>query len=358
MAEKESRLDKYLENLPGSNIIEGIKDFIWGDPDAPSYTKITESVKELGKKDDAEIKDYYNILHEINKYQKDPEAGPPDFGGMSEMLRHHVLDIMDQKFPERLKEYNFRAFEQAYAEKDPKKKDRMLKQLRTQFDPSLKSPHLESGRPFVESDVTMAIKKGREKLPEPGYEGPFGKLGEYFSKNAAARDKLFSMMGSMGRELVKPIQPGQEAAGALVPTLSRGLGKGQEEYAAKQAAAAKTALDMATAQQKINPLQYYTTKMTEARLAVPQGMDPDSAEGKRWIGKYLMSVGIPGQVVDLTSSLESLNLQLLSAPNDEEKKRLQGLVDQINRQLQDVISQSIGGSSVTSVIDYSTLTGL
>jgi hypothetical protein len=268
------------------------------------------------------------------------------------MLRQHVLDVMDQKFPERLKEYNFRAFEQAYAEKDPKKKDRMLKQLRTQFDPSLKSPHLERGRPFVESDVTMAIKKGREKLPEPEYEGPFGKIGEYFSKNAAARDKMFSMLGSMGRELVKPIQPGQEAAGALVPTLSRGLGKGQEEYAAKRAAAAKTALDMATAQQKINPLQYYTTKMTEARLAVPKHIDPDSAEGKRWIGKYLMSVGIPGQVVDLTSSLESLNLQLLSAPNDEEKKRIQGLVDQINRQLQDVISQSIGGSSVTNIVPY------
>jgi len=47
--------------------------------------------------------------------------------------------------------------------------------------------------------------------PEAEYTGPFGKIGEYFSKNAAARDKMFSMLGTMGRELVKPIEPGQEA---------------------------------------------------------------------------------------------------------------------------------------------------
>ena len=45
------------------------------------------------------------------------------------------------------------------------------------------------------------------------------------------------------------------------------------------------------------------------------------------------------------------------SPVDTEKKRIQGLIDQINRQLEGIISQSIGGSSVTSVIDYTTLTG-
>ena len=138
----------------------------------------------------------------------------------------------------------------------------------------------------------------------------------------------------------------------MIPTISRGLGKGGEEYAAKQAAAAKTALDIASARQKISPLQYYSSKMQEARLMVPQNIGADTAEGKRWIGKYLLSIGIPSQVVDLTSSLDSLNLQLLSAPSDTEKKRIQGLIDQINRQIQDIVTQSIGGSSVTNIVPY------
>ena len=303
--------------------------------------------------EDATKKDYYDQLEKINTYKLQWGFSRAD-AGLKEQSRKNLVSDLDKAFPDRgKKDYNFANYQKAYAEEDLNKRQEMLDRLRKQFDPKLHTPHLERGRPFVESDVTMAIKKGREKLPEPGYEGPFGKLGEYFSKNAAARDKMFSILGSMGREMVKPIQPGQEAAGALVPTLSRGITKGEEGYAAKQAAAAKTALDIASARQKISPLQYYSSKMQEARLAVPSGINPDSAEGKRWIGKYLMSVGMPSQVVDLTSSLDSLKLQLLSAPSDAEKKRIQGLVDQISRQIQDLVSQSIGGSSVTNIIPYS-----
>ena len=301
-------------------------------------------------------KDYYDTFGIINKFKAQVpklDVLGVDIENLWGEERAGLRDEMDELFPDRGKGTQFDQFTEAYAEKDPEKKKKRIAQLRKQFDPKLPTPHLERGRPFVESDVTEAILRGRQKLPEPKYEGPFGKLGEYFSKNAAARDKLFSMIGAMGREMVKPIEPGQEAAGALLPTLSRGLGKGETEYAAKRAAAAKTALDMASAQQKINPLQYYTTKMTEARLAVPKHIGPDTAEGKRWIGKYLMSVGMPSQVVDLTSSLDSLKLQLLSAPSDAEKKRIQGLVDKISRQIQDLVSQSIGGSSVSDFIPYS-----
>jgi hypothetical protein len=196
-------------------------------------------------------------------------------------------------------------------------------------------------------------KKAEDEAKEEPELSMWQKIGKHFRENAAARDKLFTTIGAMGKEMVKPIEPGQEAAGALVPTLSRGITKGEEEYASKEAAAVKRTLDLASAQQKINPLQYYSSKMNEARLAVPSRIDPDSAEGKRWIGNYLKSVGIPGQVVDLTSSLESLNLQILSASSDEDKKRLQNLIDQINRQIEGLVSQSIGGSSVTNIIPYS-----
>ena len=301
-----------------------------------TYAGITEDINKLFKKEDTDVtkKDYYDILGKINKFHQDtPDTGKGfsidglnvPWGNMMQGKRMEVLDKMDILFPDRRKDDLFKG----------------------------KTPHREKGKPFVESDVTEAILEGALKKPEAPYTGPFGKLGEHFSKNAAARDKLFSMLGSMGREFVKPIEPGKEAAGALLPTLSRGITKGEEGYAAKQAAAAKTALDIASARQKISPLQYYSSKMQEARLAVPQGTDPDSAEGKRWIGKYLLSVGIPGQVVDLTSSLESLNIQKLSAQDDTERKRLQDLIDKINRQIQDLVSQSIGGSSVTNIIPYS-----
>jgi len=327
------------------------------DPDKVSLKDVNIGLKDLKKipKEDRTKKDYYDTLGLINKFEGqvpsiDILGAPVDFWGKD---RAQLRDQMDDLFPDRGKGTKFDQFTKAYAEKDPEKKEKMLDRLRTQYDPKQRSPHIEKGRPFVESDVTEAILEGTLKKPEAPYTGPFGKLGEHFSKNAAARDKLFQYLGSMGREFVKPIEPGKEAAGALLPTLSRGLGKGEEGYAAKQAAAAKTALDMATARQKINPLQYYSSKMQEARLAVPQGTDPDSAEGKRWIGKYLLSVGIPGQVVDLTSSLESLNIQKLSAQDDTERKRLQDLIDKINRQIQDLVSQSIGGSSVTNIIPYS-----
>ena len=343
--------------------IDWVFDFFKQTPPDKNYVGITTDIQNLKKDEDATQRDYYDMLARINEYHEEhPDKGPgfsidaigTPWGNMMQGQRMGLLDEMDKKFPDRGKEdYNFREFEKAYVIKDPDKREKRIAQLRTQYDPKQRSPHIEKGRPFVESDVTEAIYEGALKKPEAPYTGPFGKLGEHFSKNAAARDKLFQYLGSMGREFVKPIEPGKEAAGALVPTLSRGLRKGEEGYAAKQAAAAKTALDMATARQKINPLQYYSSKMQEARLAVPQGTDPDSAEGKRWIGKYLLSVGIPGQVVDLTSSLESLNIQKLSAQDDTERKRLQDLIDKINRQIQDLVSQSIGGSSVTNIIPYS-----
>ena len=191
--------------------------------------------------------------------------------------------------------------------------------------------------------------------PEAKYTGPFGKLGEYFSKNAAARDKLFNYMGSIGKEMVKPVQPGQEAASAFLPTVSRGITKGEEGYAAKKAAAAKTALDIATARQKISPMQYYSSKMQEARLMVPSSIEggPDSAEGRRWIGKYLMSIGMPSQAVDLSATIDSLRMQLMQVGGDEAIKEKKALIDSLNRKIMDLVNQSIGGSSVTNIIPYS-----
>jgi|TARA_R110002020_G_scaffold466482_1_gene689013 hypothetical protein len=309
---------------------------------------------------DTNIKEFYDLLEGMNYAKKAPFTNVAelsgDWTGDREDARKALLKDLEKHHKDRGKEdYNFRGFEKAYAEKDPEKKQKMLENLRTQISPDTHSPHTERGRPFVESDVTEAILRGNLKKPEPGYEGPFGKIGEYFSKNAAARDKMFSMLGSMGREMVKPIQPGQEAAGALIPTLSRGLGKGETEYAAKQAAATKRMLDMASAQQKVNPLQYFSTKMKEAKAMVPQGIEPGSVEEKRWIANYLRSTGIPGQLVDLTSSLESLDIQYKTATTEEDKKRLKDIMDGINRQILDLATQGMEGTTTTGTINYTDL---
>ena len=276
--------------------------------------------------EDATKKDYYDQLAKINSYEL--QWGRAD-KGLKEQSRKNLVADLDKAYPDR-----------AAAD--------YLGELKSQK----RSPHWEKGRPFVESDVTEAILEGALKKPEAPYEGPFGKLGEHFSKNAAARDKLFQYIGSMGKEFVKPIEPGKEAAGALLPTLSRGITKGEEEYASKEAAATKRMLDLAEAQQKINPLQYFSTKMKEARVMVPEGIDPDSAEGRKWIANHLRGAGIPSQLVDLTASVESLNLQLMTAPNEERKKELQAMIDGINKQILDLASQGMGGTTGSNTIAY------
>ena len=279
----------------------------------------------LGK--GATKEDYYDQLAKINSYEL--QWGRAD-KGLKEQSRKNLVADLDKAYPDR-------------AAGD------YLAQLKSQK----LSPHWEKGRPFVESDVTKAILEGALKKPEAPYEGPFGKLGEHFSKNAAARDKLFQYLGSMGKEFVKPIEPGKEAAGALVPTLSRGFEKGETEYAAKRAAAVKRALDLASAQQKINPIQYYSNKMNEARLMVPQGTDPDSAAGKAWIGNHLRSIGIPGQVIDLQNSLTEAQLLLTTAPEDQ-KATLQKNINEMISQINVLLNQTLGsgGSTDSNTLPY------
>jgi len=327
-----------------------------------SAKDVNAQLKELGKisKEDKTIKDYYDTLGLINKFENqvppDILGAPTDFWGKD---RAQLRDQMDELFPDRGKGTDFDQFTKAYAEKDQygkpiteEKREKMLDRLRKQISPSTKIPHTERGRPFEETDVTEAILKGALKRPEDPYEGPFGKLGEYFSKNAAARDKLFQYIGSMGKELVKPIEPGEEAAGALVPTLSRGMARGEADYAAKQAAKAKYAMDLATAQQKINPLQYYTTSMKEAMAQIPEGIDPNSLEGRKWIATHLRQKGIPKAAVDIGNAIESFNVKMMQTADEEEKKRIQALIDEQYRLLEDMLSGSIGSSSVTDYVPY------
>ena len=349
--------DKYEEETSTWSDLGDLLKFWEQDEDHISVGDAEGEIEALKKipKDERTKKDYYDTFGTLNKFKtqshgiKDWPIIGVDIDKLFAKEQAIMRDEMDELFPDRGKGTQFDQFTKAYAIKDEDKRKKAIERLRKQISPDTRGPHIESGRPFVESDVTEAILRGNLKKPAPPYEGPFGKLGEYFSKNAAARDKMFQYLGSMGREMVKPIEPGQAAAGALVPTLSRGFEKGETEYAAKQAAATKRMLDMASAQQKINPLQYFSNKMKEAKAMVPQGIEPGSAAEKQWIANYLRSTGIPTQLVDLTASVESLNLQLMQARTEEEKKRLQTMIDGINNQILDLASKGMGGTTGTHI---------
>ena len=153
--------------------------------------------------------------------------------------------------------------------------------------------------------------------------------------------------------MVKPIQPGQAAAGALLPTLSRGMEAGEEAYAAKEAAETKRILDIASARQKINPMQYYSNKMTEAKTMVPEGIDPDSKLGIQWIGNYLRNQGIPGQVLDLQTALTEAQLSLTTV-SEEERPNIQKNINAYISQINILLNQSLGagGSTDSNTVPY------
>ena len=93
-------------------------------------------------------------------------------------------------------------------------------------------------------DIEMDLLIGKPQIKESKKDlSMWQRIGKHFAENADKRDQLFTTLGSIGRELVKPVQPGQAAAGALLPTLSRGMEAGEEAYAAKEAAETKRILD-------------------------------------------------------------------------------------------------------------------
>jgi hypothetical protein len=181
----------------------------------------------------------------------------------------------------------------------------------------------------------------------------WGKMAKHFSKDADAREKLFTYIGEMGKELVKPIEPGQAAAGALVPTLSRGLDRGQEKYQEARVAEAKLMKDLSQAQKDANPLQFYTNKMKEARyMAWNNGIDPDSAEGTSWIGNWLQTQGVASGAADLSAAIKSMSEAINQEIDPDKKKDLEKQRDRLNEQLTAIVMQSSGGGYSEEVIDY------
>lgn len=184
------------------------------------------------------------------------------------------------------------------------------------------------------------------------------KISKHFGENADARDKLFNYLTTAGRELVKPVQPGEEAAGALVPRLSRAIEKAPKDYAAMQSASAENALKRAEALQKMNPMQYMTSNMKDARqYVIGLGIDPNTAEGRSEVSKYLVTVGISPAIVSLQDALtaaeEDLQNYMMGGQVEEDvvtQKKI--IITNYRNKIGNLLQGSLGGdSAVMSMTD-------
>ena len=279
MAEWEKDYQDWLKSLDVKNYI---KNFL--KQNTLEEFLESEYVSDLPLDKDATYGDYLREIQKTKKYDTE------DYPGKGEDYFGNIKKVREQRKKEAMEGLVKGAEQRGFIGEEYNKYDRPRKDI--EMDLLISKPQIKES----EKDLSM-----------------WQKIGKHFAENADKRDQLFTTLGSIGREMVKPVQPGQAAAGALLPTLSRGMEKGEEAYAAKQAAATKRMLDIATAKQKINPMQYYTTKMTEARAMVPQGIEPGSLEEIQWIGNHLRSIGVPGQVVDLQTALTEAQISLATA---------------------------------------------
>jgi hypothetical protein len=323
----------------------------------------TEEILNIWERGDKDTTDLFRLVKDLDL---DRDVDPTDW--LKENLRKKgdegkaFREYDASWYRERLKEY-YDAQEQLQTAKgqyqrgkyqDTKIKDlatgeKYTKQPGTRGIPSTSAEFYSKQRDRAHKKL-MKIKEEEKRLAEEKKGlSIWQRMGKHLGENAAARDKFFTTIGSIGRELVKPIQPGQAAAGALLPTLSRGLEAGEEAYATKQAAETKRMLDMASARQKINPMQYYSNKMNEARLMVPEGTPggADGAAGKAWIGNYLRSIGIPSQVVDLGNTITEQQILLTTAPADQ-KELIQKNINEMLIQQNNLLNQMMGGGSTDS----------
>ena len=188
--------------------------------------------------------------------------------------------------------------------------------------------------------------------PDAKYEGPFGKLGKYLSENEDARNKLFDMLSSVGRELVRPTQPGE--ARGLLSDISAGIEKGEAQYSAEQAAAADAALKYAQAQKAMSPEQYYTSTMKNVYdEAKKKGLKPGTTAYNEFVSDRLRLANI-GESTTAISELLNDARERLQFENDQNiRQEIMAEIDAYRSQLQELLGTGDGSTSqsATSIYD-------
>jgi hypothetical protein len=271
--------------------------------------------------------DILRNIKKLNEYKTEINAGNypgsgEDYGGS---VRKSMLQTAD-KIGNRLS-----SMYEKYAETDglearerfdlPPLKDGML---------GIKAAGSEQG--MAQAKVLRDIKSAKDKqgAKEEPYDGPFGKLGEYFAKNADKRDELFDYISSIGRQLVKPTNPGE--ARSFLGDISAGLESGEQRIASKDAAALDALVKRAEYAQAVDPLQNYTSKMKEVRQdALSRGLEPGTKAYNDYVGARLRGEGVSDEIKNTVDALDNLRLQKVSSPESAEQidKQIKLLEDKL-----------------------------
>jgi|8_EtaG_2_1085327.scaffolds.fasta_scaffold01479_3 hypothetical protein len=214
-------------------------------------------------------------------------------------------------------------------------------------------------KPFEESDVTLAVARGnltkdiKEAIEEANkpYEGPFGKLGEYFSKNADKREELFDQLSSIGQRLVQPTKPGE--ARSFVRDLVEGSAAGERKTMAKASAEAEADYKRALAGQADRPDN--TTAYDNAYTIVKgQGKFKEGTpEFASAIAKMMTFITASPALTALNKQLSDLQASLKRATNDQEKASIANQIASTKSQINALTGGTGLGTSesATSVYD-------
>lgn len=218
---------------------------------------------------------------------------------------------------------------------------------------NLKDGEVLKNLPKISKDEKPKIVPKRKPQPDPKYEGPFGKLGEYLSKNESARNKLFDMLGSVGRELVRPTQPGE--ARGLLSDISAGVEKGEAQYSAEQAAAADAALKYAQARKAMDPEQYYTSVMKNVYdEAEKRGLRPGTTAYNEFVSERLRIANVSEAAKSIAELMDDARQRLGMSLGSPEEQEIRDEIDMYRNQLAELMGGEGGAmyeSAQTAVYD-------
>lgn len=206
---------------------------------------------------------------------------------------------------------------------------------------------------MAQAKVLRDIKSAKDKqgAKEEPYDGPFGKLGEYFSKNADKREELFDQLSSIGQRLVQPTKPGE--ARSFVRDLVEGSAAGERKTMAKASAEAEADYKRALAGQADRPDN--TTAYDNAYTIVKgQGKFKEGTpEFASAIAKMMTFITASPALTALNKQLSDLQASLKRATNDQEKASIANQIASTKSQINALTGGTGLGTSesATSVYD-------
>jgi len=200
-----------------------------------------------------------------------------------------------------------------------------------------------------EKELENAAQAEKDRLANMGV---FGKMMEKLKTDANARQKFLDQIGSIGAEISRPTDPGE--ARGLVRDVIVGSQKGEGKTIAKRKAESEYLADVALAQQRANPMQYYTTTMKElTQQAIAEGFAPGSSAFTKYIGARLRDKGISEDAATYSETLRNLNEQLMAANASGDQKQVDVILEQISK-VQNLLNVTLGGTDASSsnVVPY------